>query len=128
MANEAPSNIHFLIPMVHVTDVKRSLDFYAKLGFEPVSIGKHDNGHHYWAHAKAARAHLMFASDPESAKADKEATVVLYMYAEDLVKVRADLIAKGVKVSEIEPRFYMPKGELCLTDPDGYVVLIGQSD
>ena len=128
MANEAPSNIHFLIPMVHVTDVKRSLDFYAKLGFEPVHVGKSDDGHVYWAHVRSGKAHVMFANDVESGKVEKESTVVLYMYAEDLVKVRADLIAKGVKVSEIEPRFYMPKGEVCLTDPDGYVVLIGQSD
>ncbi len=121
-------NIRFLIPMAHVSDVKRSLDFYAKLGFEPVSIGKHDDGHHYWAHAKSGKAHMMFASDPESVKVEKEATIVLYMYAEDIVKLRGDLLAKGLPISEISKPFYMPKGEVCLTDPDGYIILIGQAD
>jgi catechol 2,3-dioxygenase-like lactoylglutathione lyase family enzyme len=121
-------NIHFLIPMAHVTDVQRSLDFYAKLGFEPVSVGKGDDGDVYWAHAKSGKAHMMFALDPESAKVDKESTVVMYMYAEDIVKLREDLLAKGMPVSEISKPFYMPNGEICLNDPDGYVILIGQSD
>lgn len=121
-------NIRFLIPMAHVMVVQRSVDFYAKLGFEPLSIGKGDDGHCYWAHVKSGKAHLMFASDTESAKVEKESTVVLYMYAENLVKLRDELLAKGVKVSEISHPFYMPKGEVCLNDPDGYVVLIGQSD
>ena len=121
-------NIDFLIPMAHVADVQRSVDFYGKLGFEPLNIGKGDDGHCYWAHVRAGKAHLMFASDPESAKVEKESTVVLYMYAEDLVKLREELVAKDIKVSEITYPFYMQKGEVCLSDPDGYVVLIGQSD
>lgn len=128
MANEAEKNIHFLIPMAHVADVQRSLDFYQKLGFEPVSIGKGDDGSCYWAHAKSGKAHLMFANDCDSAKVEKESTVVLYMYAEDLVKLREDLINRGVEVSEIEYPFYMKKGQFCLNDPDGYVILIGQAD
>jgi uncharacterized glyoxalase superfamily protein PhnB len=128
MADATQPNIHYLIPMAHVTDVQRSLDFYAKLGFEPVSIGKGDDGKCYWAHVKSGKAHLMFANDCESAKVEKENTVVLYMYAENLVKLRQELLDKGVKVSEISYPFYMQKGEVCLNDPDGYVVLIGQSD
>ena len=121
-------NIHYLIPMAHVADVQRSVDFYGKLGFEPLSIGKGDDGHCYWAHVRSGKAHLMFASDPESTKVKKESTVVLYMYAEDLVKLREELVKKKVEVSAITYPFYMQKGEVCLSDPDGYVVLIGQSD
>jgi len=70
----------------------------------------------------------MFTNDPESAKVDKESTVVLYMYAEDIEKLREDLLAKALPVSEISKPFYMPNGEVCLNDPDGYVILIGQAD
>jgi catechol 2,3-dioxygenase-like lactoylglutathione lyase family enzyme len=121
-------NIKALIPMAHVADVQRSVDFYNLLGFEAIAIGKHDNGHCYWAHVKSGKAHLMFAADSESVGVDKESTVVLYLYADDLIKLREELVAKGVKVSEITYPFYMQKGEVCLNDPDGYVVLIGQSD
>jgi hypothetical protein len=112
MATET-ENIHYLIPMAHVMDVQRSVDFYEKLGFEPLSIGKGDDGQCYWAHVKSGKAHLMFACDAESAKVEKESTVVLYMYAEDLVKLREELIAKDVKVSDISYPFYMPKGSIC---------------
>ena len=128
MATEAEKNIHFLIPMAHVMDVQRSVDFYAKLGFEPLSIGKGDDGQVYWAHVKSGKAHLMFSNDCDSGRIEKKSTVVLYMYAEDLVKLREELVNKKVEVSAITYPFYMQKGEVCLSDPDGYVVLIGQSD
>ncbi|MCU1286427.1 MAG: Glyoxalase/bleomycin resistance protein/dioxygenase [Acidobacteriales bacterium] len=122
------ANIKFLIPMAHVADVQRSVDFYAQLGFEPLHIGKDPDGHCPWAHIRSGNAHLMFSRDPESTKVEKESTVVLYLYADDLIKLREELVAKEVKVSEITYPFYMPKGEVCLQDPDGYVILIGQSD
>src|SRR5438105_3586061 len=90
---------------------------------EQVAEFEGDEWHCYWAHVKSGKAHLMFANDPESGKVEKESTVVLYMYAENLVKLRGELLASGVKVSEISYPFYMQKGEVCLTDPDGYVVL-----
>jgi hypothetical protein len=95
------------------------------LGFEALSIGKHDNGHCFWAHVRSGKAHLMFAADHESVGV-KESTVVLYLYANDLVKLRQELLTKSVKVSEISYPGYMPKGEVCLEDPDGYTVLVGQ--
>src|SRR6185369_4048318 len=119
-------NVKALIPMAHVADVQRSIDFYSLLGFETIGLMKHDNGHCFWAHVRSGKAHLMFAADPESVGVDKESTVVLYLYVDDLVKLRQDLVAKSVKVSEITHPVYMPKGEVCLEDPDGYTVLIGQ--
>ena len=89
-------NIDHLIPMAHVADVQRAVDFYSLLGFEAIAIGKHGDGHCYWAHVKSGKAHLMFAADPESVGVDKESTVVLYLYADDLVKLRQDLLAKSV--------------------------------
>src|SRR5437899_5319838 len=94
-------NINLLIPMAHVVDVQRSVDFYAQLGFEALNIGKGEDGHCYWAHIRSGSAHLMFASDPESTNVDKESTVVLYLYAADLIQLREDLVGKKVKVSEI---------------------------
>src|SRR5437879_4593556 len=121
-------NIKALIPMAHVADVQRAVDFYNLLGFEAISMMKHDDGHCFWAHVRSDKAHLMFTADPESVGVDKESTVVLYLYANDLVKLRQDLLAKSVKVSEISYPVYMQKGEVCLEDPDGYTVLIGQMD
>jgi len=128
MAGAPEKNINFVIPMAHVADVHRSMDFYRLLGFELLNTVEGEDGHCQWAHMTSGKAHLMFARDAESAKVEKESTVVLYLYANDLMKLREELMGKGVKVSEISYPFYMPKGEVCISDPDGYVLLIGQSD
>jgi hypothetical protein len=41
--------------------------------------------------------------------------------------LRDHLSAQGVKVSAITYPQYMPKGEIRVEDPDGYVLLIGQA-
>ncbi len=51
-----------------------------------------------------------------------------YLYASNLVSLREDLLAKGIKVSAITYPQYMRKGEVRVEDPDGYVLLIGQAD
>jgi hypothetical protein len=59
--------------------------------------------------------------------ADQQA-VLFYLYSPDLIALREHLLAKGVKVSEITYPDYMPKGEIRIEDPDGYVLLVGQAD
>jgi hypothetical protein len=70
-------------------------------------------------------ANLMVAraEDPVDPKAQR---AMLYLYAEDLQALHAELAAAGVKVGEIQYPFYLPKGEFQTFDPDGYVVNIGQ--
>jgi hypothetical protein len=54
--------------------------------------------------------------------------ILFYLYSPDLIALREHLLAAGVKVSPITYPEYMPKGEIRVEDPDGYVLLIGQSD
>jgi hypothetical protein len=43
------------------------------------------------------------------------------------VKAYHDALAAGcVRVSEISHPPYMEEGEFCVTDPDGYQILVGQ--
>jgi hypothetical protein len=46
------------------------------------------------------------------------------MYAPDLVALRAELQGNGIAVPPIAYPEYMPSGEMRLTDPDGYCVII----
>ena len=52
-------------------------------------------------------------------------SVLLYMYTPDLSGLREQLLASGVKVPAIGYPGYMPSGELCIADPDGYTILVG---
>jgi catechol 2,3-dioxygenase-like lactoylglutathione lyase family enzyme len=47
---------------------------------------------------------------------------------EDLVALRAALVGHGIAVGEITHPAYMKEGEIRLEDPDGYVLLVGQTD
>jgi hypothetical protein len=51
-------------------------------------------------------------------------TTMLYMYTADLVALREQLLAAGIKVPPIKRPPYMPSGEIQMPDPDGYSVLV----
>ncbi|HEX8876824.1 MAG TPA: hypothetical protein VF777_08760 [Phycisphaerales bacterium] len=138
-----------LVPMVHVADVGRSLEFYAKLGFlERHSLKGHD-GVRFWAWADSMSpaapekvASIMFAR--ASGPVDPTVQAVLfYMYTNDLKALRSHLLASGLHdggafvgapgpnnglrvVFSITHPNYMPLGEMRVSDPDGYCILIGQ--
>jgi len=46
------------------------------------------------------------------------------MYTPDLSGLREQLLASAVKVPPIEHPEYMPSGEICIADPDGYVIRV----
>jgi hypothetical protein len=124
---EAKPRVTGLIPMASVAGVERSLDFYKLLGMEVRNSLRSASGKLQWAHVTCEHADLMFTRASEPIIAGQH-TVLLYMYSPDLVALRGHLLANGVKVSEITYPEYMPKGEVCLTDPDGYTLLIGQAE
>ena len=113
-----------LVPYIHVRDVQRSIDFYAYLGFEPTDVTL-DEGVPVWALLVSGSARLMAAQAGEPVDPAAQA-VLLYLYTADVAALRDQLAGDGVPVGEIGNPDYMPGGELRVTDPDGYVLLIGQ--
>ena len=114
--------------MAHVADVQRSIDFYALLGMQVRStFTPASSGQLAWAHLGCHNANLMITrADARIAATDQG--VLFYLYADDLKSLREFLLSKDVAASEISFPFYMPKGEIRIIDPDGYVLLIGQAD
>jgi catechol 2,3-dioxygenase-like lactoylglutathione lyase family enzyme len=114
-----------LIPMAHVADVQRSVDFYKLLGLEVRGSLKNEDVLQ-WADVACEGAQLMFARASEPVIASQQA-VLFYLYSPNLIALREHLLASGVRVSEITYPEYMRKGEIRVEDPDGYVLLIGRS-
>lgn len=132
-----------VVPMAHVADVDASARFYALLGFACASRFSGADGVTNWCDMAAgdARVFLARASGPVDAA---QQAVLLYMYCRDVAALRAHLLARGVQdagappgegpvasdaapaVFTVVPRFYMPRGELRIHDPDGYVILVGE--
>ena len=115
-----------LVPIVRVEDVVRSIEFYRRLGFV-MGNKLESEGRVVWAWLCSGRTYLMLnraAGPVVSGQRD----VLLYLYSPDLVAYRDQLAADGIKVGPIEYPPYMPEGEFGIEDPDGYCVLVGQSD
>jgi hypothetical protein len=115
-----------LIPMAHVANVQRAVDFYELLGMELRGSLKTSSGDLQWAHVGCKQADLMVARASEPVVASQQA-VLFYLYSPNLVVLREHLIAAGVRVSPITYPAYMTKGEIRVDDPDGYCLLIGQA-
>ncbi len=134
MANPNPNSppITGLVPMLHVADMDRSIAFYQHLGLE---IGNREPkiGAIHWCWLYAPKAadwkrgpNLMLATSECAIDAQAQ-SFLFYLYATDLITLREELLAKGLKPGPIKHPDYLPKGEFRLQDPDGYTLMIAQS-
>jgi hypothetical protein len=115
-----------LVPIAHVADVARAIAFYGQLGFETRStLTPVDTL--VWAWLQNGKAHLMLSRSARP-MTPGEQSVLFYLYAADVVAYRNELAERGITVSPITHPFYMPQGEFRIDDPDGYCLLVGQSD
>jgi catechol 2,3-dioxygenase-like lactoylglutathione lyase family enzyme len=122
-----------LVPMIHVADVERSVQFYRLLGFEVGNqVGPPACLQWAWLYSPKASEwrqgpNLMLARSSNGAiKADEQA-VLFYLYATNLVALRNHLLANGVKASEISYPEYLRAGECRIEDPDGYCLMLAQA-
>lgn len=135
--------------MVHVEDVDLSVRFYSLLGYAVQSRFSGVDGCTNWVMLTSGNARLMLARASGPVVAEDQA-VLFYMYSKDVRMLREHLLAKGLDdagappdesnsdrftgvvrrsvVFHIVRRFYMPRGELRIHDPDGYCILVGEID
>lgn len=144
MADQRPSfAVDRCVAFVHVADVDASLAFYAGLGFAAAETMKDPGGRAFWARAESgAGSEIMFARASGPIDPAQQA-VLFYMYSPDVRALRGHLLGLGLHdggvfsgragpnggrrvVFEIVSRDYMPRGEMRVSDPDGYCILVGQ--
>ena len=121
-----------LVAMIRVTEIERSASFYRLLGFEIGSRVPRTGRPMQWAWLYVPGVpdwrrgpNLMLTRAEHDMQAPEE--VLLYLYAADLPGLRSSLLARDVSVSEITYPDYLPDGECCVQDPDGYTLMIAQS-
>ena len=121
-----PLTVEGLVPYAHVADLRRSIDFYRRLGFRVERTAEH-KGQLAWASLRCGKARLMIALATAPVRPEEQA-VLFYVYARDVAGIRRQFLAEGVEISQIRHPDYMPAGEIALYDPDGYCLVIGQPD
>ena len=134
--------VNNVITYAHVVDVDASLTFYKLLGFEPKITLNEPSGRAYWSRLHSGKGELMLARASGPIDAEQQA-VLFYMYSDDVASLRKHLVAGGLRdagaypgrktagdgpgsVFHVAHPPHMLAGELRITDPDGYVVLVGQ--
>jgi uncharacterized glyoxalase superfamily protein PhnB len=115
-----------LVPLAHVADVRKAMEFYQLLGFE-VKKTVEDRGQTQWAWLRHGGADLMIGRSARPMNPGAQ-DVLFYMYASDVAAYRAELEAKGVKAGPISYPFYSPRGEFRVNDPDGYTLMVAHAD
>jgi catechol 2,3-dioxygenase-like lactoylglutathione lyase family enzyme len=121
-----------LVPMLHVADVERSVEFYRLLGFE---VGNYvpPTGIKAWVWLYAPQAadwkrgpNLMLTRSECAIDAQAQ-DALFYLYARDLRSLHSTLVQNGINASAISYPEYLPAGEFRIEDPDGYTLMIAQS-
>jgi hypothetical protein len=115
------AKVGYSTPMLHVAEIERSIRFYELLGFVTVDTDRCTPLG--WARLHCDGGAVMFLRAEEPLD-PMRVTTMLYMYTPDLAVLREQLLAAGIKVPPINYPGYMPSGEIFMSDPDGYSVLV----
>jgi predicted enzyme related to lactoylglutathione lyase len=116
-----------IVPMISVSDVERSINFYSHLGFEVENtFACEGETKPSWAWLQSGDAALMLTAEAESNTTKH--TVLFYFYADDVTAARASLVDAGLNPGAITTPFYAPQGGFELVDPDGYIVMVSHTD
>ena len=122
-----------LIPMLNISNLEASLDFYEKaLGFKVVS-SKEDLKEWHWGIIRSGDTELMLCethTDLGLAKdidleRDDSWPVIFYFYPDDIEELHRHITGNGYQTTPLEVKFYGMK-EFSMQDPDGHVLTFGQ--
>ena len=111
----------YFTPMLHVAEIERSIRFYELLGFELIDTDRCTPLGWARMHCEGGAVMFLRAEEPVNPRAQ---SILFYMYTPDLKALRESLLSSGVHVPPIHHPPYMPSGEICVADPDGYAVLV----
>lgn len=109
-----------LIPMLPVKNLRTSIDFYQKLGFDV----EQQNDEWGWAMVRLDDGRLMLdQSIHQPGPAPRP--IVIYLYPDDVVEYHRQVRERGLATPDLNVTFY-GMTEFRLLDPDGNQLWIGQ--
>jgi catechol 2,3-dioxygenase-like lactoylglutathione lyase family enzyme len=113
-----------VVPMIHVPDVRATVEWYRGLGFEVLSTWE-DDGEMSWASLAYGDTEVMFnAGGQPSAAARRE--VDLYARVPDVTALYERLRGSYSLVAELHDTFY-GRREFIIRDINGFWITFGQA-
>ncbi len=117
---EEKKNIITAVPFLHVTDIKKSLDFYErKLGFEVFEIWE-PNGQIEWCHLKKDGGELMLQQFKPYHNISSRKLMSVHFSCVDALAVHREIGYRKLHASE--PVVSNGKWFTRVIDPDGYEI------
>ena len=122
-----------LIPMLNVSNLEESLEFYqSALRFEVVSP-KEALQDYRWGVIRSGDTELMLSETDTTVELKKDINphentswpTIFYFYPDDVEELYKYVTEKGFKTTPLEVTFYGMK-EFSLQDPDGHMLSFGQ--
>jgi catechol 2,3-dioxygenase-like lactoylglutathione lyase family enzyme len=110
-----------LIPMLPVTNLAASVEFYQKLGFGV----EQRNDAWGWAMLRFDECRIMLDRSINTHRSAPRQSV-LYLYPEDIDSYHGQVKGRGLSIPDLDQTFY-GMTEFRLDDPDGNRLWIGQN-
>jgi hypothetical protein len=127
MKSVAVQPLAALVPMAHVADVPDSIAWYEKLGFVAQHTWTPEGRPMQWAYLSNGGAQLMLVRSARPMNAGAQ-DVLFYLYAQGVAAYREKLISLGLQPGELTFPPYAKNGEFRIDDPDGYCLLVGDTE
>jgi catechol 2,3-dioxygenase-like lactoylglutathione lyase family enzyme len=122
MTQDETAKAGYLTPLLRVSDIERSVQFYELLGLKSIDTDRASPLG--WARLHCEGGAVMFLRAEETLNT-LSLPVLLYMYTPDLPALREHLLSHGIHVPPVGYPEYMPSGEINIADPDGYRIAVG---
>ena len=120
------AHVEGLVPVLHVLDLRRSVEFYERFGFEVRN--SHDvDGRRVWCWLERNQARLMLAEEEVPVPAEQQ-FVLFYLYAHDLEDLHDRLTEAALEPGPIEPGAPGPDRQFSIDDPDGYNLTVTDAE
>ncbi|MEV4514204.1 VOC family protein [Dactylosporangium sp. NPDC049525] len=117
------STVEASVPVLYVSDVDRSVPFYALLGWSALRTG--GDGTSRWCYLRCGELTMLLAA-VQPRLITVELPLLVYFYVDNLEAALDALNAGGYAAERVGYPDHAPGGEGRVRDPDGNVILLGQ--
>jgi uncharacterized glyoxalase superfamily protein PhnB len=112
-----------VVPMIHVRDVRATIDWYVSVGFQVLRVNEED-GELNWAKVAYGNSEVMFNGSGVESKAVRR-EVDLYITIEKVDELYGRVKDRAEVVEELHDTFYGMR-EFIVRDCNGFWITFGQ--
>ena len=112
-----------VVPMIHVTNVRATVDWYGSIGFETVRYNEED-GEMDWALLSLGNSEIMFSAGGRSSSEHRR-EIDLYVHCDDVDELYLRFKGRLEVVEELHDTFYGMR-EFIVRDVNRFWITFGQ--